>query len=86
MAPLYPAAHRQAHPDQVGSLPGMGLSDAREAARVKHIEVVEGVDPNEEKREAKREAMRAARMLRKLSDVLDDYERLKLSQLRRGSQ
>lgn len=64
----------------------MGLSDAREAARVKHIEVVEGVDPNEEKREAKREAIRAARMQRKLSDVLDDYERLKLSQLRRGSQ
>ena len=71
---------------KLGAWPGMGLSDAREAARTKYIEVVEGVDPNEEKRETKREAERAARMQRKLSDVLDDYERLKLSQLRRGSQ
>ena len=71
---------------KLGSWPAMGLSDARDAARAKHIEVIEGADPNEEKREVQREAERAARTQRKLSDVLDDYERVKLSQLRSGAQ
>ncbi|MFM5953304.1 MAG: tyrosine-type recombinase/integrase [Novosphingobium sp.] len=69
---------------KLGAWPAMGLSDARDAARAKHIEVVEGADPNEAKRETKREAERVARTQRKLSDVLDDYERVKLSQLRCG--
>ena len=70
---------------KLGAWPAMGLSDAREAARLKHNEVVEGSDPNEEKRETQREAVRAARTQRKLCDVLDDYQRVKLSQLRRGA-
>ncbi len=70
---------------KLGAWPGMSLSDAREAARAKHIKVVVGVDPNEEKRETKREAERVARTQRKLNDVLDDYQRVKLSQLRRGA-
>jgi len=70
---------------KLGAWPAMGLSDARDAARAKHNEVVEGNDPNEEKRETKREAERVARTQRKLSDVLDDYQRVKLSQLRRGA-
>jgi integrase len=70
---------------KLGAWPAMGLSDARVAARLKHNEVVEGSDPNEEKRETQREAVRVARTQRKLCDVLDDYQRVKLSQLRRGA-
>ena len=70
---------------KLGSWPAMGLSDAREAARLKRNEVIAGVDPNELKREQARAAARAAKAQRKLCDVLDDYERIKLSQLRAGA-
>ena len=70
---------------KLGSWPAMGLSDAREAARLKRNEVIAGVDPNELKREEARAAARAAKSQRKLCDVLDDYERIKLSQLRAGA-
>lgn len=70
---------------KLGSWPAMGVSDAREAARLKRNEVIAGVDPNELKREEGRAAARAAKAQRKLCDVLDDYERIKLSQLRAGA-
>lgn len=71
---------------KLGSYPAMGLSAAREAARAKRLQVVGGVDPNNVKREARRAAQRQAVTQRKLSVVLDQYERLKLSQLRHGGQ
>lgn len=71
---------------KLGSWPAMGLSDAREAARLKRNEVIAGVDPNELKREEVRAAAMAAKAQRKLCDVLDDYERIKLSQLRTGTE
>lgn len=70
---------------KLGTWPAMNLSDAREAARFKRNEVIAGADPNETKREESREAARVARTQRKLIDVLDDYQRVKLSQLRHGA-
>ena len=67
---------------KLGAWPAMGLSEARHAAQAKRLVVVSGADPNEERRQATREAVKAAKSSCSLRDVLDDYERLKLSQLR----
>jgi integrase len=62
----------------------MGISDARKAAQAKKLAVSEGLDPNEAKREAVRQAALAAASRRTLGDVLDQYQRVKLVQLRGG--
>ena len=71
---------------KLGGYPALGLSAARELARAKRFETVGGADPNEIKRETKRQAVRKREIERKLGDVLDQYERQKLSQLRHGGQ
>lgn len=71
---------------KLGFYPALGLSAARELARAKRLETVGGVDPNALKRETKRQAVRKRETERKLGDVLDQYERQKLSQLRHGGQ
>jgi integrase len=71
---------------KLGGYPALGLSAARELARAKRFETVGGVDPNEVKRETKRQAVRKRETERKLGEVLDQYERQKLSQLRHGGQ
>ena len=71
---------------KLGGYPALGLSAAREMARAKRLETVGGVDPNALKRETKRQAVRRRETERKLGEVLDQYERQKLSQLRHGGQ
>ena len=71
---------------KLGGYPALGLSAARELARAKRFATVGGVDPNEVKRETKRQAVRKRETERKLGEVLDQYERQKLSQLRHGGQ
>ena len=71
---------------KLGGYPALGLSAARELARAKRFETVGGADPNAIKRETKRQAVRKREIERKLGDVLDQYERQKLSQLRHGGQ
>jgi integrase len=71
---------------KLGAWPAMGISEARNAAQAKRQEVVAGVDPNETKRVVAKAARLAAKTRRKLSDVLDDYEKRKLSQLRTTGQ
>ncbi len=70
----------------LGNWPGIGIAEARRLAQDKKREIAQGSDPNEERREAVKEAARAAKTQRKLSLVLDEYERLKLSQLRTTEQ
>jgi integrase len=70
----------------LGNWPGIGIAEARRLAQDKKREIAHGDDPNEKRREAVKEAARAAKTQRKLSDVLDEYERLKLSQLRTTAQ
>ena len=70
----------------LGNWPGIGIAEARRLAQNKKREIAQGSDPNEERREAVKEAARAAKTQRKLSQVLDEYERLKLSQLRTTEQ
>ncbi|WP_449472688.1 tyrosine-type recombinase/integrase [Sphingobium chungangianum] len=70
---------------KLGPWPGMGISDARNAAREKRLEIGKGNDPNEEKRAAVRAAALEARNRTTLTAVLDDYETLVLSQHRRGA-
>ena len=71
---------------KLGGWPAMGISEARLAAQAKRLEVVTGGDPNEEKRTAFKEAAIAAKGRRNLSEVLDQYERMKLSQLRSAAE
>ena len=71
---------------KLGAWPGMGISEARHAAQAKKLDVVGGGDPNEDKRKASEEAAIAAKGRRSLTDVLDEYEQLKLSQLRSGAE
>ena len=71
---------------KLGGYPALGLSAARELARAKRFESVGGADPNALKRETKRQAVRKRETERKLGEVLDQYERQKLSQLRHGGQ
>jgi integrase len=70
---------------KLGDWPSMGISDARKAAQAKKLEVAHGIDPNEIKREAVRQAVQAAANRRTLGEVLDQYEAVKLVQLRRGA-
>lgn len=63
----------------------MGIADARKAAQDMKRDMEPGINPNEVKREIARKAEIAAKTRRSLSDVLDDYEREKLSTLRRGA-
>jgi integrase len=70
---------------KLGVWPSMGISDARKAAQSKKLEVAGGIDPNELKREAVREATLAAASRRTLGEVLNQYEAIKLVQLRRGA-
>ncbi len=71
---------------KLGAWPAMGISEARHAAQAKRLEVVGGADPNEAKRQVAKDAALAAKTQRKLCDVLDDYEKRKLSQLRTSAQ
>ncbi len=71
---------------KLGAWPAMGITEARHAAQAKRLEVVGGADPNEAKRQVAKDAALAAKTRRKLCDVLDDYERRKLSQLRTSAQ
>jgi integrase len=69
---------------KLGVWPSMGISDARKAAQAKKLEVAQGIDPNETKREAVRQAAQAAARRRTVRNVLDQYQAMKLSQLRHG--
>lgn len=71
---------------KLGVWPSMGISDARKAAQSKKLEVSEGVDPNEAKREAVRQSALATAARRSLRDVLDRYQTAKLVELRRGDE
>ena len=71
---------------KLGGWPAMGISEARHAAQAKKLEVVSGGDPNEEKRKVTRDAAIAAKGRRNLSEVLDQYDRMKLSQLRSATE
>jgi integrase len=69
---------------KLGVWPAMGISDARKAAQAKKLAVSEGLDPNEAKREAVRQAALTAAARRTLGEVLDQYQKVKLVQLRGG--
>ncbi len=71
---------------KLGTWPGMGIADARGAARDARARIVQGANPNAEKREAVRKAAAEARNRSTLTDALDLYDRLVLSQHRRGAQ
>lgn len=70
---------------KLGVWPAMGISDARKAAQAKKLAVSEGIDPNEAKREAVRQTALAAAARRTLGEVLDQYQKVKLIQLRGGN-
>lgn len=69
----------------LGRWPAMDIPDARRAAQDVRRVIDAGGDPNAEKRETVRQAEQAAKSRRSLSDVLDEYEREKLANLRRGA-
>lgn len=69
----------------LGRWPAMDIPDARRAAQDARRVIDAGGDPNAEKREAVRQAEQAAKSRRSLADVLDEYEREKLTNLRRGA-
>lgn len=68
----------------LGRWPAMDIPDARKAAQDVRRVIDAGGDPNAEKRETVRQAEQAAKTRRRLADVLDQYEREKLANLRRG--
>lgn len=68
----------------LGRWPAMDIPDARKAAQDVRRVIDAGGDPNAEKRETVRQAEQAAKSRRSLADVLDQYEREKLANLRRG--
>jgi integrase len=61
---------------QIGSWPGLGISEARKEAQSIKRQLEKGVNPNE--------AKRAARDHATVAELLNVYERLKLSKLRDG--
>lgn len=69
----------------LGRWPSMDIPDARRAAQDVRRVIDAGGDPNAEKRDAVRQAEQAAKSRRNLADVLDEYEREKLANLRRGA-
>jgi integrase len=70
---------------KLGVWPGMGIAEARAAARDARALIARGGDPNAEKREATRQAVIEARNRTTLAEVLDDYSRMVLSQHRSGN-
>lgn len=69
---------------KLGVWPGMGIAEARAAARDARAVIARGGDPNGEKREAVRRAALEVRNRTTLADVLDDYSRRLLIQHRKG--
>lgn len=69
---------------KLGVWPGMGIAEARAAARDARALIARGGDPNAEKRDAARQAAIEARNRTTLAEVLDDYSRMVLSQHRKG--
>ena len=69
---------------KLGVWPGMGIAEARGAARDARAVIARGGDPNGDKREATRQAAIEARNRITLVEVLDDYSRRVLSQHRKG--
>jgi integrase len=70
---------------KLGSWPGMTIANARKMAQDQKNEVVKGLDPNAAKRQALEAAAQIAASRRSLLEVLNQYERVKLVQLRRGA-
>jgi integrase len=70
---------------KLGAWPGMGISEARVAARDVRSKIEQGMDPNEEKRIATRNAALEARNRTTLKDLLDLYETSVLSGQRQGA-
>ncbi len=70
---------------KLGTWPGMGISEARCAAHAMRSQIVQGGDPNADKRAAAVEAAEEARRRVALKDVLDDYEKLVLKYHRSGA-
>ena len=69
----------------LGSFPELALADARQKAVGWKALIRTGVDPADEVERVRIEAERARQNRRTLSDVLDQYEREKLANLRRGA-
>ena len=68
----------------LGPYPGLGISEARRLAQDKKRDIADGVDPNAKRRADVNEAAKIVASQRSLRDVLDQYEKLKLTQLRAG--
>lgn len=71
---------------KLGTWPGMGIAEARAAARVARTQIDQGSNPNERKRVARRTAAIAALNRKTLSEVIEDYNSAVLSHHRRGAQ
>jgi len=71
---------------KLGTWPGMGIGEARAAARAARVRIDQGGNPNEQKRAARRTAAIAALNRKTLAEVLQDYDESVLSQHRRGAQ
>lgn len=69
----------------LGSWPGIGIAEARKLAQDHKREIALGIDPNQKQLETRAAAAKEAVGQRKLAEVLDQYERVKLSQLRKGA-
>ncbi|MCM0032084.1 tyrosine-type recombinase/integrase [Sandarakinorhabdus limnophila] len=68
----------------IGPWPGINVADARKMAQDKKREIADGTDPNAQRRELIEETVRAEANQRSLRDVLDEYQAIRLSQLRGG--
>jgi len=71
---------------KLGAWPGMGIAEARTAARVARSQIDQGNSPNAQKQVARRTAKIAALNRKSLAEVLEDYNKAVLSQHRRGEQ
>lgn len=69
----------------LGTWPGMSIADARRAAQDKRRSIDNGIDPNQQKRDASQQAEQALKRQITLSNALDRYESEHLSQHRRGA-
>lgn len=69
---------------KLGVWPGMGIAEARAAARDARALIARGGDPNGQKREEARQAAIEGRNRTTLAEVLDDYSKMVLSQHRSG--
>lgn len=68
----------------LGTFPELSLADARDKAIHWKALIRKGIDPAEEAERIRIEAERVRQTRRTLSDVLDQYQRERLSNLRRG--